>query len=76
MSAQPIITPTPPEKTKLQLFLEELNVLTERYQYALVPTLEIKNTGIVPSISVNDVPPKPINKPIEQSKQEKPKGGK
>jgi len=47
------------KSTKLESFTAELKELLDRFQYILVPTLDVKPTGIVPVIKVHDVPPTP-----------------
>ena len=43
----PIQSPAPQSK-KLQQFLEELNDLSERYQYSLDPYLVFDRKGVIP----------------------------
>lgn len=49
--------------TKLSQFEEELNELLGRYQYKLLPYLDIKAGGITPLVRVVDaIPPKKVTK--------------
>ena len=47
-----------PEDKKLQQFTEELNQLLKRYQYGMKPYLNITKDGIVPGLTVVNIPPK------------------
>ena len=43
---------------KLQQFIEELNTLSARYQYQLKAEVTYTSEGILPKITVINVPPK------------------
>ena len=57
---------------KLSQFIEEVNALSEKYQYQLKPQLQITGDGVIPTITVvNEVPPKPKEKIKKITKDEK-----
>lgn len=44
---------------KLTQFLEELNMLQDKYQYNLVPQIKYTTNGVLPEMIVQDrIPPK------------------
>ncbi len=50
---------------KLQQFVEELNVLQEKYLYQVTPALQVTPNGIIPVIKIIDkIPPKTEVKPV------------
>ena len=52
-----------PQSPKTQQYLDEINEVSARYQYSLVPTLKITNDGIIPVLNVIEViPPKKVRK--------------
>ncbi len=53
-----VIPQTRKPSKKLQQFLDELNVLCDKYQYQLAPSLNYTQDGILPNFKVVDVPPK------------------
>jgi len=57
------------QSKKLQQFLKELNELCDEYQYKLQPILNYSQQGIVPTLSVNDVPPKKSKKKPKRRKK-------
>ena len=46
--------PDSKKSNKLQQFLDELEELCKRYQYSLVPVLQLKKTGLTPGLEVID----------------------
>jgi len=48
----------PTTDKKLQKFLEEINKLSDKYQYKLKAELSVTPQGIVPRFGVENVPPK------------------
>lgn len=51
---------------KANQFTEELNALLEKYQFVLIPQLQVTVDGIVPTIALNDmVSPKKEVQPVE-----------
>ena len=60
---------------KLDQFVKELNTLKDKYQYNLIPSLEVTTNGIVPVLKITDkVPPidpkkAPVPKPNELKKE-------
>ncbi len=62
MSPAPL-QPSPQVKQnpKLDQFLKDLNKLLEHYQYALVPSLDVRVSGIIPALRIIDKPPKPLD---------------
>lgn len=54
---------------KLQQYLEEINEVSERYQYALTAVLDFSRKGIMPKLVVNEVvPEKKVRKKKNESK--------
>ena len=57
---------------KLNNFLKELNALKDKYQYNLVPSLQVTANGILPTLKVTDkIPPIDPETPEKKSKKEK-----
>ena len=50
--------PTETTDKKLQQFIEELNTLSVKYQYQLKAEINYTPEGILPKLSVINVPPK------------------
>jgi len=70
---------TPTVNPKSAQFKEEMSALLKKYQYQMIPELQITQTGIVPILAVRDVvPPKdvPENPPVGSGKPEPKKKGK
>lgn len=49
------------QNPKLDQFLKEINRVCDHYQYSLKATLQFSPNGIVPTMSVVDKPPKPLD---------------
>lgn len=58
---------------KMDAFVKELNELLDRYQYQIVPIVEYTKRGVLPTVSIVDVLPKPKTTEETKPEQEMPK---
>lgn len=55
---------------KIDAFLDEIQVVYDKYQLHLVPYIEFSPAGIIPKFSVKDTLPKPAPAPQAQPAEE------